>query len=246
MPGEEARVIAPVMLGRRLALHGFVLYVAKVATGREVVLGEELHRDRTLSLHGPAGASVEPSAESPSKLDLVGIYTSQKDFVWLTLQRMGVRRPDLEDVFQDVFVIAHRRLHTYNPGAKLSAWLYGICLRSVAAHRRRAFRRREKVDGADASVARPGPGTEHWHAQIEAPDERVQKLERQATLNDLLDTLDPDHRVVVVMFEVEDHDCQYIAELIGVPVGTVHSRLHTARRKLAQAAARLRHRGGVP
>jgi RNA polymerase sigma-70 factor (ECF subfamily) len=207
-------------------------------------LGEELHRDRTLSLHGPAGGSVEVSANAPSKLDLIGIYNSQKDLVWLTLQRMGIRLPDLEDVFQDVFVIAHRRLHTYNPDAKLSAWLYGICLRSVAAHRRRAFRRRERADGMEASVARPG--TEHWHAQIEAPDERVRQLERQATLNDLLDTLDPDHRLVVVMFEVEDQSCAYIAELIGVPVGTVHSRLHTARRKLARAAVRLRHHGGAP
>jgi RNA polymerase sigma-70 factor (ECF subfamily) len=232
------------MRGRRLALHKFVLYVAERRHGSEVVLGEELHRDRTLSLHGPAEAPVDASTEAASKLDLVGIYASQKDFVWLTLQRMGIPRSDLEDVFQDVFVIAHKRLHTYNPDAKLSAWLYGICLRSVAAHRRRAFRRRERADGADAHVARPG--TEHWHAQVEAPDERVQELERHATLNQLLDSLDPDHRMVVVMFEVEDHSCQYIAELIGVPVGTVHSRLHSARRKLAQAALRLRHRGGAP
>jgi RNA polymerase sigma-70 factor, ECF subfamily len=216
----------------------------KIATGFEVVLGEELRRDRTLSLDGPAGGSVEASAESPGKLDLVGIYDSQKDFVWLTLQRMGIRHPDLEDVFQDVFVIAHRRLHTYNPEAKLSAWLYGICLRSVAAHRRRAFRRRERVDGSEASVARPG--TEHWHAQVAAPDERVQELERQVALIELLDTLDPEHRVVVVMFEVEEHSCQHISELIGVPVGTVHSRLHTARRKLAQAAARMRQQRGAP
>lgn len=194
-------------------------------------------------MHGPAGAPIE-AAPAASQLDLVGVYGSQKDFVWLTLQRMGVPRSDLEDVFQDVFVIAHKRLHTYNPEAKLSAWLYGICLRSVAAHRRRAFRRRERADGTDASVARPG--TEHWHAQIEAPDERLKALERHATLHALLDTLDPDHRLVVVMFEVEDHSCQYIAELIGVPVGTVHSRLHTARRKLAQAAVRLRHQGAAP
>lgn len=214
----------------------------KVAAGSEgVFLAEESRRNRTLSLHGPAGASVEAAAAST--LDIVGVYSNQKDFVWLTLQRMGIPRSDLEDVFQDVFVIAHRRLHTYNRDAKLSAWLYGICLRSVAAHRRRAFRRRERADGTDVSVA--PPGTEHWHAQVEAPDERLRELERQATLDTLLGTLDPDHRVVVVMFEVEDHSCQYIAELIGVPVGTVHSRLHTARRKLAQAAARLRHQGGA-
>lgn len=207
-------------------------------------MGEELHRDRTLSLHGPTAGSVVSSAETPRKLDLVGVYDSQKDFVWLTLQRMGIRQPDLEDVFQDVFVIAHKRLHTYNPEAKLSAWLYGICLRSVAAHRRRAFRRRERADGSDAGVARPG--TEHWHARIAAPDERVREMERQLTLNELLDTLDPDHRLVVVMFEVEEHSCQHIAELIGIPVGTVHSRLHTARGKLAQAAGRLRLQRRAP
>jgi RNA polymerase sigma-70 factor (ECF subfamily) len=207
-------------------------------------LGEELNRDRTLSLHGPAAGPALAAAEAPGRLDLIGVYNGQKDFVWLTLQRMGIRHPDLEDVFQDVFVIAHQRLHTYKPEAKLSAWLYGICLRSVAAHRRRAFRRRERADGSEASEARPG--SEHWHARVAAPDERAAELERQATLNHLLDTLDPEHRVVVVMFEVEDHSCQHISELLGVPVGTVHSRLHSARRKLAQAATRLRLQGGAP
>jgi RNA polymerase sigma-70 factor, ECF subfamily len=206
-------------------------------------LGEELSRNRTLSLQGPAAGSLE-APPTAKELDLIGVYNSQKEFVWLTLQRMGIPRSDLDDVFQDVFVIAHKRLHTYNRDAKLTAWVYGICLRSAAAHRRRAFRRRERADGTAASVARPG--IEHWHAQVEAPDERLGELERQATLNTLLGTLDPDHRLVVVMFEVEDHSCQYIAELIGVPVGTVHSRLHTARRKLAQAAVRLRHQGGAP
>ncbi len=141
-------------------------------------------------------------------------------------------------------MIVHKRLHTYSPEAKLTAWLYGICLRSVARHRRRAFRRRERVDGVQADIARPG--VENWHAQTEAPDERLRRQERQATLNALLDTLDPDHRVVVVMFEVEDQSCAEIAELIGVPVGTVHSRLHTARRKLAHAAERRRLQGGAP
>lgn len=202
-----------------------------------------MRRYRTLSLRGPQGASSE-AATAASSPDLVGIYASHKDYVWLTLQRMGIPRSDLEDVFQDVFVIAHKRLHTYLPTAKLSAWLYGICLRSVAAHRRRAFRRRERADGSDESVAHSG--TEHWHAQVEAPDERLKKLERQATLNDLLGSLDAEHRLVVVMFEVEDHSCQFIAELIGVPVGTVHSRLHTARRKLAQAATRVRRQGEAP
>jgi RNA polymerase sigma-70 factor (ECF subfamily) len=207
-------------------------------------LREELRRDRTLSLGGSESAPNEGSTAARAKLDLAAVYAAQKGFVWLTLQRMGIRRPDLEDVFQDVFVIVHKRLHTYNPDAKLTAWLYGICLRSVARHRRRAFRRREKVDGIATDVALAG--AESWHAETESPDERLRRREREATLNALLDTLDPEHRVVVVMFEIEDQSCADIAELIGIPVGTVHSRLHTARRKLTQTAERRRLQGGAP
>jgi RNA polymerase sigma-70 factor (ECF subfamily) len=204
---------------------------------------EELRRDRTLSLRGSERAADDGAAAS-AKLDLAAVYAAQKGFVWLTLQRMGIRRPDLEDVFQDVFVIVHKRLHTYNPDAKLTAWLYGICLRSVARHRRRAFRRHEKIEGVDADVALPG--AESWHAQTESPDESLRRREREAALHALLDTLDPEHRVVVTMFEIEDQSCADIADLIGVPVGTVHSRLHNARRKLAQAAERRRLQGGAP
>jgi len=229
------------MRGGHLALHRFVLYVP---TTFGVILSEDLRHDRTLSLGESEGAPRERSAAKREKLDLPAVYAAQKDFVWLTLQRMGIRRPDLEDVFQDVFVIVHKRLHTYSPEAKLTAWLYGICLRSVARHRRRAFRRHERVDGVEADVAQPG--VENWHAQTEAPDEQLRRNERQATLNALLDTLDPEHRAVVVMFEIEDQSCADIGELIGVPVGTVHSRLHTARRKLAQAAERRRLQRGAP
>ena len=99
------------MRGRCLALHEFVLYFVESRHRlRGRFLSGELRRDRTLALHGPAGTLIEADA---SKLDLVGVYNSQKDFVWLTLQRMGIPRPDLEDVFQDVFVIVLRRLHTY-------------------------------------------------------------------------------------------------------------------------------------
>jgi RNA polymerase sigma-70 factor, ECF subfamily len=207
-------------------------------------LSEGSRYNRTLSLGGSEAVPREGSPTTREKLDVAAIYASQKAFVWLTLQRMGIRRPDLEDVFQDVFVIVHKRLHTYSPEAKLTAWLYGICLRSVARHRRRAFRRRERVDGAHDEVAQPG--VEHWHGQTESPEEQLRRRDRHAALNALLDMLDPDHRVVVVMFEIEDQSCADIAELIGVPVGTVHSRLHTARRKLAQAAELRRRREGAP
>jgi RNA polymerase sigma-70 factor (ECF subfamily) len=201
-----------------------------------------MSRDPTSLLSEPAALPATASTEIGDTVDLRSIYASQRDFVWLTLQRMGVRRPDLEDVFQDVFVIVHKRLHTYRRDAKLSAWLYGICLRSVARHRRRAFRRRERPEGVELGEQSAGPFA--WHAAAPAPDERLHEEEGQARLDRLLDTLEPEQRAMVVMYEIEELGCAQIAALTGVPVGTIHSRLHHARRKLAAAARRLKASGG--
>jgi RNA polymerase sigma-70 factor (ECF subfamily) len=200
-------------------------------------------RDRTSLLGEPAGLPANAPTERAAALDLPSVYAAERDFVWLTLQRMGVRRSDLEDVFQDVFMIVHRRLDSYRPDAKLSAWLYGICLRCVSRHRRRAFRRRERPDGLALEVH--GDGATAWHSAAPAPDARLGEVEKQARLRRLLDALDPEHRAMVVMYEIEELSCAQISAQTGVAVGTIHSRLHYARRKLAEAARRLAAGGGA-
>ncbi|HVU51616.1 MAG TPA: sigma-70 family RNA polymerase sigma factor [Polyangia bacterium] len=200
-------------------------------------------RHRTSLLREPAALSASPSTERTVALDLASVYGSQRDFVWLTLQRMGVRGSDLEDVFQDVFMIVHKRLDSYRRDAKLSAWLYGICLRCVSRHRRRAFRRRERPEGLELEAR--GDGSSPWHAASEAPDAHLHEAEKQARLARLLDALEPEHRAMVVMYEIEELSCAQISTLTGVAVGTIHSRLHYARRKLAEAARRLAAGGGA-
>ncbi|HET9932301.1 MAG TPA: sigma-70 family RNA polymerase sigma factor [Polyangiaceae bacterium] len=187
-----------------------------------------------------ANAVPRTTQATASPLDVGAVYASQRDFVWLTLQRMGVRRADLEDVFQDVFMIVHRRLHTYRADAKLSAWLYGICLRCVARHRRRAFRRRESPEGVELEQRDSSP----WQARVDAPDRHLDDAQRQERLNRLLDVLDPEHRAMVVMYEIEELGCAEISELTGVKLGTIHSRLHAARRKLVSAARRFKGEEG--
>jgi RNA polymerase sigma-70 factor (ECF subfamily) len=197
-------------------------------------LDEDLNRDRTSLLREPAGL-IQSAPTRGAAIDLESVYASQREYVWLSLQRMGIQRSDLEDVFQEVFMIVHKRLHTYRPDAKLTAWLYGICLRSAASHRRRAFRRRERPGGVDLEP----DGASPWQADGHAPDERLHAAARQARLNRMLDGLDPEHRAMVVMYEIEELSCAQISELTGLKVGTIHSRLHNARQKLAAAARRL-------
>src|ERR1700733_5153994 len=84
----------------------------------------------------------EPDVEA-DPLDLGEVFARHSDFVWRTLQRMGVREADLEDVAQDVFLVVGQRLHEFERRSRVTTWLYGICLRVASTHRRRAWVRRE-------------------------------------------------------------------------------------------------------
>jgi RNA polymerase sigma-70 factor (ECF subfamily) len=164
-------------------------------------------------------------------LDVTAVYREHGDFVWRTLQRMGVPAADLDDVLQEVFVVVHRRLASYDGRSKPTTWLYGICLRIASRHRRRAYFRRE-VRHEDTRE----------DADLATPERALEQVEAARRLERLLATLAPEKRAVLVMFEIEEKSCQEIAEVSGVPIGTVHSRLHAARADLERAVARERKR----
>jgi RNA polymerase sigma-70 factor (ECF subfamily) len=161
------------------------------------------------------------------------VYRRYHDYVWLTLQRMGVRRADLHDTAHEVFLVVHRKLDRYDPEARLSAWLYGICLRVASAYRRKAYRRYERLEVP--SAANPLDNA----ASSELADTRTLAREREALLERLLGALDPEQRAVLVMFEIEELSCEEIAAWTGTPLGTVYSRLARARKKLLKQAQRL-------
>jgi RNA polymerase sigma-70 factor (ECF subfamily) len=160
-------------------------------------------------------------------MKLKEIHDQHADFVWRSLHRMGIRTEDATDLLQEVFVVVHRRLHTFDGTSKVETWLFGICLRVAAAHRRKAHVRREQP--TDSIKER---------AHEQTPEAMLIAQDRSALLRSLLDTLDANHRVVLVMFEIEELSCAEISEELGIPVGTVYSRLHHARASLKQAWAR--------
>ena len=168
--------------------------------------------------------------ERPS---VVAVHAAHADFVWRSLQRLGVPPADLEDALQEVFVVVHQRLGTFRGSSKLTTWLFGIALRVASRFRRRPHLRRERF-GAD----------DHDLADEAGVDPEGNALEREARrrLAAVLDALDLDKRVVLVMFELERLPAPAIADELGIPLGTVYSRLHAARGQFAKAAERLRKR----
>lgn len=82
-------------------------------------------------------------ATSKSRLTAAEVHTRHGEFVWKTLFRMGVRSPHLEDVYQEVFLVVHKRLGSFMGGCAITTWLFEICYRVSAGYRRRAHFRRE-------------------------------------------------------------------------------------------------------
>ena len=192
------------------------------SAGRPLVATERmpLRLDATRSRPAPAA----------ERLDVVSIHDEHAEFVWLSLQRLGVAEADVEDLLQEVFVVVHRRLDSFDRSSRLTTWLFGICIRVVAAYRRRAFRRHER------SVA----AVPEWAASEEGnPEEAAATRQAQARLRAVMDLMDLEKRALFVMFEIDEVSCESIGEMLSIPLGTVYSRLHAARKDFDRAVARL-------
>ena len=168
-----------------------------------------------------------PPAQTP--LDLPTIYRQHAQFVWMSLQRLGIRPADLDDVAHDVFVVVHTRLSSYDGSSRMTTWLFGICMRVAANYRRRRRWKLEILSGGNDDE-RPAP--------LVSADELLIRDEDRERAERALDKLDVARRAVFVMFEIESLSCAEIAELMGIPVGTVYSRLHSARKQLEGLLAR--------
>ncbi len=155
--------------------------------------------------------------------------------MWRSLQHLGVTEADLEDLLQEVFVVVHRKLSGFDGKSKVTTWLFGICLRVTARHRRKAYFRRERA------TAEPPE-----QADTKTPEGTAVLHDDRRRLARALARLSLEQRAVFVLFELEGQSCQQIADLVGAPIGTVYSRLHQARARVARSLAKtgLRVPGG--
>lgn len=167
-----------------------------------------------------------------SGLTVAEVHDAHGEFVWRTLHRMGIRSPHVDDVYQEVFLVVHRRLHTFNGQCAVTTWLYEICFRVAAGYRRKAHFRREELVPDWSEL-------ETLSSTAPSPENQLVTARRAKQLERILDTMPLEYRVVFVMFEVEGMSTEQIADSLGAPVGTVYSRLHRARKRFARALARL-------
>jgi RNA polymerase sigma-70 factor (ECF subfamily) len=173
---------------------------------------------------------IEPAPVTPT--DFRALYEENVAFVWRNLRRLGVWPSELEDRTQEVFIVAFRRLATFEErGFGVRAWLFQILLR-VASDARR-HRRRHPEDATDDLGM-------HTASEGADPGSLLERRRAVETLDRALETIDVGRRAVLVLHEIEEMSAPEIAKILEIPVNTVYSRLRVARAEL-EIALRAAH-----
>lgn len=165
----------------------------------------------------PADAAL---SETPPVPSLEAVFREHGAFVVRMVRRMGAPLEDVEDSAQEVFMVLQMRPDLLASGASPRSVLFGVT-RRVVSSRRRARRSAEPLNTG----------------QYAGEPEQERELERRrarALLDLALDALDPPRREVFVLYELEELSMREVAELVGVPLQTAYSRLHSARSAVRQ------------
>jgi RNA polymerase sigma-70 factor, ECF subfamily len=175
-------------------------------------------------VHDPDGPLVERAKRGDQWAFEQLVERHQHRLFTLAARTLG-SADDAGDAVQEAFVRAWLALPRFRGGSLFSTWLYRICLN--AAHDQRVKRRAEPVE----LVERADPRDAYAASEL------------SGELQDALDALDETYRVAVVLYDVLGCSYAEIAELTGVPEGTVKSRIFRGRTELA---ARLGTKSGSP
>lgn len=173
---------------------------------------------------------------TPSRTDLGArarietLFRENSDFVFRCIRRMGVTAAEAEELSQEVFLVAHEKIASYRDEGTPRAWLFQIARNLTMRHRRghaREQQRLERVAGEEADVEPPP-----------LPDEKLARLEGAQVIEAFLQQLPESQREIFVLSDVEGLTAPEVAEITGVNVNTIYSRLRLARDKLGGLLSR--------
>lgn len=150
-------------------------------------------------------------------------------FIWRLLARLGVRADDVEDATQQVFMVPMTRERLEIQAGRERAYLFGVAVRVAQEHRRRAKKRSAESDADLDSFVDPGVDLEALSDQHRA----------RRILDNMVMSMPEELRMVFILYELEGLSAPEVAGLVGIPTGTVASRLRRARQIFRQCVQQM-------
>ena len=159
------------------------------------------------------------------------LVKQHQDRVYDFCMRMLADREEAFDVTQEIFVSIHQHLEQFRADAKISTWIFRIsrnhCLNRIKYLKRRGRGRSEEYGEASEQAINESVGAPAM------PDESLESSRTRALVHRAIARLEEDQRVLVVLRDIEGLSYEEIVEITELAEGTVKSRLHRAREKLA-------------
>ena len=157
--------------------------------------------------------------------DLVRRYQCR---VYGVVSRMISDRDEVDDIVQDVFVLAYKSMPSFRGDSSFSTWVCRIAVNvTIKAMKKRKTRHAASIDDPAAGLSEVLVSSD-----ADRPDIRLENRAKSAALREAIETLPEYHRAVVVLHYLRNCTCEEIAEIMQCSVGTVWSRLHYACKKL--------------
>lgn len=176
----------------------------------------------------PAQGAVGGSVPFLSPQEFEALYSAYFHHVTRWARAFGCPPADIDDVAQETFLVARRRLDQFQ-GGNAAGWLYRIAQHVTRGHRRRAWLRRLLHRAPELGAAQARQAT---------PVEALEQREARRQMLDLLSKMSERRRTTFFLFEIEGYSGEEIAQLEGVALNTVYTRLHHARRDFMALLAR--------
>ncbi len=157
-------------------------------------------------------------------------------WVFTLALRMVGDRAEAEDLAQEIFLKAYRGLSGFKGTSRFSTWLYSIashhCLNSLAARRRRPVSASGGATGSRGTVDDPATAVDRLANGGPRADAILEREELARIVQAELRNLRRDHRLILILRDIQGLSYEEIAETLRVELGTVRSRLHRARMEM--------------
>lgn len=152
---------------------------------------------------------------------------------------------DAEDLVQETYIKAFQAFDSFTQGTNLKAWMYRIMTNLYITNYRKAQRRPTQTSAEEITDYQLLSSASHESQGLESAEVEALKKLPTSEISEALNALSEDYRMVVYYADVEGLAYKEIAEIMGVPLGTVMSRLHRGRKKLREALKDVARERGI-